>query len=89
LAVSEPLADRGREIQAGLESARGPCHCSRAPHRWSPGYRWFSVPRTRGELIVSGVDTLWPDYVLAVLMFGAHLWFTERTGGWGVVLGTV
>jgi hypothetical protein len=55
----------------------------------SPGYRWFSGPRTRGELIVSGVDTLWNDCGLAVLVFGVHLWFTEWTGDWGVVLGTV
>ncbi|AFY30134.1 hypothetical protein Cyagr_3052 [Cyanobium gracile PCC 6307] len=39
------------------------------------------------ELFLSGVDTLWADYVLAVAVFGVHLWFTERTGDWGVVLG--
>lgn len=38
---------------------------------------------------MGGVDTFWADCVLAVLMFGAHLWFTERTGDWGVVTGTV
>ena len=36
-----------------------------------------------------GVDTLWTDCVLAVLMFGAHLCFPERTGDSDVVLGTV
>jgi hypothetical protein len=35
---------------------------------------------------MSEVDTLWAVYVLAVLMFNAYLWFTERTGDWGVVL---
>lgn len=38
---------------------------------------------------MGGVDTLWAGCVLAVLMFGVHLRFTERTGDWGVVLGTV
>ncbi len=38
---------------------------------------------------MGGVDSLWPDCVSAVLMFGAQLWFTERTGDWGEVAGTV
>lgn len=38
---------------------------------------------------MGGVDSLCVDCVLAVLMFGAHLWFTERTGDWGVVTETV
>jgi hypothetical protein len=66
---------------------RGLSKCSRAPHRRSPEYRWFSGPRARGEIFVSGVVTLCADCVLDVLMFGVHLWFTERTGDWGVVIG--
>lgn len=38
---------------------------------------------------MGGVDTLWADCDLAVLMFGAHLWFTEKKGDLGVVTGTV
>ncbi len=38
---------------------------------------------------MGGVDTLWADCALAVPMFDVHLWFSERTGDWGVVLGTV
>jgi hypothetical protein len=38
---------------------------------------------------MSGVDNLWADCVLAVLMFWLHLRFTEGAGDWGVVLGTV
>lgn len=68
---------------------RGLCHCRRAPHRCSPGYRWFSGPRTRGEQFMCGVDTLWADYVLVVLMFGAQLWFAERKSDSGVIFGTV
>lgn len=68
---------------------RGSWNLRRAPHMCSPGYRWFTGPRTRGELFMSGVDTLWADCVLALLMFGVHLWFTERKGDWSVVLGTV
>jgi hypothetical protein len=36
---------------------------------------------------VSGVDTLWVDCVLAVLMFMVHHWFTERGGRSAAVLG--
>jgi hypothetical protein len=36
-----------------------------------------------------GVDTLWADYVLVVLMFGAQLWFAERKSDSGVIFGTV
>jgi hypothetical protein len=67
---------------------RGPFLCSLAAHRCGPGYRWFSDPRTRGEIFFSGVDTLWKDFGLAVLMFGVLLCFTETTGDWGMVLGT-
>lgn len=78
----ECLGDSG-----GPEVTLGPTTCRRASHRCSSGYRWFSGPRIRGKLFVSGVDTLWADCVLAVLMFGVHLWFTESGGGSAAVFG--
>jgi hypothetical protein len=86
--VSEPLGECGRETQVGLAGVTlGPSNCRRASSRRSHGYRWFSGPRTRGKLYVSGVDTLWADCVLDVLMFGVHLWFTERGDRSAAVLG--
>jgi hypothetical protein len=88
LAVSEPLGGCGQETQVGLAGGTlGPSNCRRASPRRSSGYRWFSGPITRGKLFVSEADTLWADCVLAVLMFGVHLWFTERGGRSAAVLG--
>jgi hypothetical protein len=38
---------------------------------------------------MSEVDNLWADCVLAAVMYGVHLRFTEGAGDWGVVLGAV